>query len=84
MTTKTRRGVYLNLENSIYVYRDLDSNHLYKFSSAKKLEMFKKQLALNYEKADKCANKLKCLIGYKPKFNKSVIMKQTYLNMRYN
>jgi len=58
---KSRRGVYYNLENTPYV--ECIYGKAYKFSSYKKLEMFRKRVNIAFQSLDKLQGKLFRICG---------------------
>ena len=78
---KTRRGVYLDLDASPYEYRGL------KFSSAKKLKMFKTRYEAKVEALNKIEDKIYRIVGVTKVFDiyslADKILLKTYNEMQY-
>lgn len=90
-TDKTRRGVYINLENSPYKFHITNDNGLivktYYFSSNKKMQMFHSELERKKLILDKLYGKIYRIIGQEKVFNIQPllpkIVENVYNNMRY-
>lgn len=80
MKIKTRRGVYLDLEHSPYVYEG------YKFSSLKKLDIFLRKVGERQAELSQVYGKIYRITGEDSTNNDMTakIMKQVYNEMEYH